>query len=169
MKRKLYLLNSFVAALVFSGCAGYRLGGTHPEGIETVTMAPVINKSTEPAIELQVTHAMRERIQFDGRLQLVNEPKNADAIMEITLTSYQLSAIAFHNDSKTTAKIYRLKISGEAKLKSTKTGKEISRSSTYGESTFEFDSDLTGSKRDALPYAAKEIAKFMFDDLVEQW
>lgn len=148
---------------------GYQLGGTRPEGVETVYMAPVVNETTEPAIELQVTEALRQRLQIDGRLKLKNTAEAADAIMEVTLTNYRLTAIAFRDDLKTTARQYRLRITGVATLADAKTGKTISESKTYGESTFTFESDLTTSKRDALPRAAQEIAKFMVDDLIERW
>jgi hypothetical protein len=169
MKKRQHLLNCFAATLLFSGCMGYQLGGSRPEGINSVAMAPIINNTTEPAIELQVTHAMRQRIQFDGRMALVNKAENADAVIEITLTNYRLSPIAYRSDLGTTPRAYRLRITGAAELKDSKTGKILSTSSTYGESVFEFEDDLTTSKRDALPKAAEEIAKFMVDDLIERW
>ena len=169
MKRCNYLLNGLLATLLFSGCMGYRLGGTHPKGVESVFVAPVINQTLESAIELQVTHALRQRIQFDGRLKLVDSPNEADAVMEVVLTDYFLSAIAFRNDFKTTAEQYRIRISASSILKDAQTGKAITKSETYGETTFFFESDLTTSKRSALPRAAQELAKFTVDDLVEQW
>lgn len=169
MKRRIYLLNSMAAALLLSGCMGYRLGGATPEGIETVAVAPVVNKTEEPAIEQQVTHALRGRIQFDGRLQLLNRADDADAVIELTLTGYRLRAIAFDPKLHSTPNMYRLRIDGVAELKNTATGEVISRSKTYGESTFEFKSDLTSSKRTALPAAADELARLMLDDLIERW
>ena len=148
---------------------GYQLGGTRPDGIETVHVAAVVNKTTEPAIELQATHALRQRIQFDGRMKLVNTAENADAVIEVTLTDYRLSAIAFRDDLRTTAEQYRIRITGTATLTDTKTGETLSESKTYGEATFFFESDLTTSKRSALPRAAQELAKFMVDDLIERW
>ena len=168
MKRRIYLLNSIAAALLLSGCTGYRLGGGKPAGIETVAVAPVINKSGEPAIELQVTHAMRERVQYDGRLTLANKPEHADGTIEVTLSNYKLQPIAYDKDLQTTPNIYRLRITAVADLKNS-AGEVISSSKTYGEATFEFKSDLTSSKRDALPRAADELARFILDDLIEQW
>jgi len=169
MKRSIYLLNGLLATLLLSGCMGYRLGGTRPEGIETVFVAPVVNQTTEPAIELQVTHALRQRIQFDGRLKLVNSADEADAVMEVVLTKYRLRAIAFRDNLRTTAEQYRIRITAESTLKDAQTGKAITESKTYGETTFHFESDLTTSKRNALPRATQELAKFIVDDLVEQW
>ncbi len=169
MKRRLHLLNCVTVALLLSGCMGYQLGGSRPEGIETVAVAPVVNSTAEPAIELQVTHALRQRIQFDGRLKLAESAEQADAVIEVKLTAYQLSPIAFRTDLRTTPELYRIRIKGVGELKNAKTGKVISTSSTFGESVFEFASDLTTSKRDALPAAADEIARFMVDDLIESW
>ena len=169
MKRCTYLLNGLLITLLLSGCMGYQLGGTRPEGIETVFVAPVVNQTAEPAIELQITHALRQRIQMDGRLKLVDSPDKADAIMEVVLTEYLLSAIAFRSDLKTTAEQYRIRISANSTLKDAQTGKAITESETYGETTFFFESDLTTSKRNALPRVAQELAKFTVDDVVEQW
>jgi hypothetical protein len=169
MKKRLYLLNSLAAALLLTGCMGYKLGGAKPAGINSVTMAPVINATGEPAIELQITRAMRQQIQFDGRLELVNERKNADSIMEITLTDYHLEPIAYRSELRTTPELYRMRINGIAELRNVATGEIISTSETYGEATFEFEADLTTAKRDALPRAAQEIATYMLDDLIDQW
>ena len=169
MKRRIHLLNTLAAALLLSGCMGYQLGGSRPAGIETVSMKPVINATSEPAIELQVTHAMRQRIQFDGRLKLINANKPADATITLTLTKYNLNPIAYDDDLKSTPDMYRLRITGEAVLSNTKNGNVISTSKTYGEASFKFSGDLTSAKRDALPRAAEEIAKLMIDDLIERW
>ncbi len=169
MKRSIHLCTSLIAVFLLSGCMGYQLGGTRPAGIETVHMAPVINKTEESAIELQVTRELRNRIQFDGRLKLRNRAEDADAILEVVLTDYTLSAIAFRSDLKTTAEQYRLRITAVSTLQDSQTGAVLSESETYGETTFFFESDLTTSKRDALPRAAHELAKFIVDDLIERW
>ncbi len=169
MKRSIHFINCATAALLLAGCMGYQLGGSRPDGIETVHVAAVVNKTAEPAIELQATHALRQRIQFDGRMKLENTAENADAVIEVTLTDYRLTAIAFRNDLRTTAEQYRIRITGTATLTDTKTGETLSESKTYGETTFFFESDLTTSKRGALPRAAQELAKFMVDDLIERW
>ncbi|MDF7801481.1 LPS assembly lipoprotein LptE [Pontiellaceae bacterium B1224] len=169
MNKRLYLLYILTAALLLSGCMGYHLGGSRPEGIHSVTMGPIINNSGEPAIELQVTAAMRQQIQFDGRMKLVNEPKDADAIIDITLINYALTPIAYATDQQTTPDTYRLRVTAEAELRKLSTGKVISTSTTYGEATFPFQSDLTTSKREAFPTAAIELAEYMLDDLIDQW
>lgn len=148
---------------------GYELGGSRPAGIQNVAVAPVVNQTHEPAIELEVTHALRQRLQFDGRMKLARAEHKADAVIEVTLTDYSLTPVAYRSDQRTTPELYRIRITGKARLKDTAAGTVISESETYGESVFEFTSDLTSSRRNALPEAAREIAKFMIDDLIEQW
>ncbi len=171
MKRRLYLLNCLSAALLLSGCAGYRLSGASRPGVGSVALGPVANETGESAVEIQVTHAMRSRIQFDGRLELAAEPARADAVLEITLTALDMKPIAYKTEEgdSSTPDLYRLRLTGTAELRDTETGEVISKTKTYGESTFEFQSDLTTSKRIALPDAAEELAKFMLDDLIESW
>jgi hypothetical protein len=148
---------------------GYELGGSRPAGIKTVAVAPVVNKTHEPAIELEVNHALRQRLQFDGRMKLTRTVSEADAVIEVILTDYSLTPLAYRSDQRTTPELYRIRISGKAQMKDPATGTVISESETYGESVFEFASDLTSSRRNALPEAAREIAKFMVDDLIERW
>ena len=169
MKRRNAFFVAMITLLLFSGCAGYQLGGTHPDGVKTVFMAPILNKTTEPAIEIQLTEILRQRIQFDGRLKLVIRPEDADAIVHVTLTDYRLTAVAYREDLKTTAEQYRMRITASSVLSDPKTGEELSKSSTYGETVFSFQSDLSSSKRNALPGALEELAKFISDDLTERW
>ena len=168
MKRCIHLINTLLLTLFLAGCMGYHLEGTHPEGVRSVYLEPIINKTDEPAIELQMTHALRQRIQFDGRLKLVDHPAQADARLFVNLTRYKLHATAYNNDNETTPEQYRLRIDAQSTLEDSN-GKTLSSSKTYGEATFFFKSDLTSSKRNALPMATDELARFILDDLIEQW
>jgi len=134
-----------------------------------VAIAPVVNKTHEPAIELEVTHALRQRLQFDGRMKLVRAEQGADAVIEVTLTDYDLTPVAYRSDLRTTPELYRIRMTGRAQMKDSTTGAVLSSSETYGEAVFEFASDLTSSRRTALPEAARELARFMIDDLIEPW
>jgi hypothetical protein len=168
MKRFLFNALFLSSALSLSGCLGYSLGGSQPAGTKRLFMAPVINKTTESAIELQVTHALRNRIQFDGRIQLASAT-DADTLMEVTLTDYTLTAIAFDKKDKTTASEYRVKLVAHATLKNAQTGELISEATNYGEKSFNFTADLTTSKRNAARAAADDLAKYLIDDLLERW
>lgn len=155
--------------LLLSGCLGYQIGGTTPDHIKTVALAPIINRTTEPAIEQPLTHAMRSFIQLDGRLTLTDTTQ-ADAILEITLTRHQSQPIAYRSNQRDVApRFYRQTLTATARLRNTQTGELISESTNHGESLFEFTSDLSTSKRNTYADAADELARLLFSDLIETW
>lgn len=169
MKKSFQSFFGAVAFLMLSGCLGYQLGGGRPEGIQTVALRAIVNKTGEPALEQAVTHALRERIQFDGRLKLVDLSDQPDSIIEVNLQRYQLIPIAYRNRRNATPELYRLTLDADAALIRTADGKTVSSSQSYGETQLPFQSDLTSTKRDALPDAAAELAKYMLNDLIDQW
>ncbi|MBN2703283.1 MAG: hypothetical protein JXR23_03645 [Pontiellaceae bacterium] len=169
MKRSFQTIFGVIAYLLLSGCMGYQLGGGRPEGIQTVALRAVVNKTGEPALEQEVTHTLRERIQFDGRLKLVDLSDQPDGIIEVNLQRYQLIPIAYRDPTSATPELYRLTLDADADLIRTADGETVSSSKSYGETQVPFQSDLTSAKRDALPAAAAELAKYMLDDLIEQW
>ena len=169
MKKSIQAFFGAAAFLMLSGCMGYQLGGGRPEGIETVALKAVVNKTGETALEQAVTHALRERIQFDGRLKLVDLADQPDGLIEVNLQSYQLIPIAYHDRRSATPDLYRLTLHADAGLIRTADGKTVSSSKSYGETQVPFQSDLTSAKRDALPSAAAELAKYMLNDLIDQW
>ena len=152
-----------------SSCVGYRFNGTTPHQISSVKLAPIINITDEPAIERQITRAMRSYIQFDGRLQLVDH-NDADARIEITITDYQNNPIAYRSkDREVSPRFYRQSITATARLINPSNGETLQEATNHGESLFEFESDLSTSKRNTQSEAADELARLLFNDLIEMW
>ncbi len=162
-------LLSLPVLLFLGGCVGYRLGSTLPDGIDSVALVPVVNTTAEPGLEMAVTRAMRSFIQFDGRLDLTS-PDQADALIEITLTGYRSRPIAYDEDTTAVKPLdYRQRISASAVLRDKHSDKALRKADNYGESIFAFDSDLSTSKRSAVPAAAEELARLLYTDLFESW
>ncbi|MAW40630.1 MAG: hypothetical protein CMF27_06895 [Kiritimatiellaceae bacterium] len=152
-----------------ASCVGYHFNGTTPHHISTVKLAPIINQTDEPAIERQVTRAMRSFIQFDGRLKLVDHDQ-ADAKIEITLKAYQNNPIAYRAEDREVApRFYRQSITATARLINLSTGQLLQEATNHGEALFEFESDLSTSKRNTQAEAANELARLLFSDLIETW
>jgi hypothetical protein len=168
MKQRFHYFTA-VLLLFLSGCLGYHIETGRPEKVQSVYIEPILNQTDEPAIEIQMMHALQQRAQFDGRIKLVDRPEDADALLQVRLTDYRLHATAYNNDIETMPEQYRLRIEARSTLSRPDSGEVISRSDTYGEATFFFKSDLTTSKRNALPTATDELARFIYDDLIDQW
>src|SRR4051812_34577259 len=76
-----------IAALLFSGCAGYKIGAIQPkfmEGIKTIAIPTFKNDTLEPRVEVALANALIKQFQQDGTYQITDE-NNADAIVRGTL------------------------------------------------------------------------------------
>ena len=158
------LLSSFII-----GCAGYSFNPTTPLNVESVALSPIINKTSEPAIEHKLTEAVKSYIQLDGRLILENV-SDADAVIEITLTKYRNNPIAYRTDTREiSTENYLQGVHASAVMINTKTGEIIAETINHGESIYNFESDLASSKRNVFSSAADELARMLYTDLIEQW
>ena len=90
--------------------------------------------------------------------------------IEITINTYQNNPIAYRSDDREVAPhFYRQSITATARLINTATGETLQEATNYGESLFEFESDLSTSKRNTQSEAANELARLLFSDLIETW
>lgn len=153
---------------VLAGCAGYQVGSTLPEDIQSVSLS-VINKTDEPQIEVEVMKALRAEIQMDGRLQLRSE-NEADVVLQITLNRYELDALAFDTRRGSFAREYRTILHASSLLTRSETGDVILENPILlGESEFPYDADLTSAKKVTLPSAAADLARKAVSRVTTAW
>jgi outer membrane lipopolysaccharide assembly protein LptE/RlpB len=157
-----------VFALILSGCMGYRTGSTLPESIQTVSLS-IVNETDEPSIEVQVMRSLRAELQQDGRLE-VRSQNDADAVLNVKLTRYTLSPLAYDRVRGTLAREYRLTLTAAVVLYDAKTGAVILESPVLkGDSEFPYAEDLTTAKLGALPAAADDLARKVVSTTVTAW
>jgi len=144
------------------------MGSTLPESIQTVSLS-VENQTEEPSIEVETMKSLRAEVQRDGRLSLRSE-NEADAVLKVTLTEYQLSALAYHRDHGTRAEEYRSTLVASAVLYDAQTG-DVLREIPYvgGETDFQHENDLTSGKRAALSAAADDLARKVVSMTIAAW
>jgi len=154
-----------------SGCRalGYHLGNTLPPGVKNVYVPTFVNKTREPQLEAAATQATIEEIQREGNLRVVNEAQ-ADSTLEVTLIDLILEPLRYKRDQSKTTQEYRLKIKASIVFTQNATGKKLVEGKTVqGEATFDLVGDLTTSKRNALPEAARDLAHDIVESIVEHW
>ena len=157
------------ACLLFSGCVGYDFTSSLPAGIERVALQPIVNTTSEEALEIGLTKAVRQYLQSDAHVRLVNSEK-ADAVIEITITSYSNRALAFNrNDRQVPPSAYNQRITATAILRNRETQEVIHTVSNYGEAFYTFESDLPTSKRAHRKGALDELARTLCIDLLDPW
>ena len=153
---------------MLSGCAGYHVGSPLPKSIRTVSLS-IINKTDEPSIEVAVMKALRAELQMDGRLE-VRSQSEADTILTVTLTKFDLGAIAFNRIQDTLAAEYRIAITASAVLRDAKSNEVLQENPVVlGESEFPFAADLTTTKRAGMPKAANDLARKVVSATVTAW
>ena len=162
------LISLLALSFLFSGCTGYQLGSNLPKSIQTVSLT-IENQTEEPSIEVQTMTSMRAEVQMDGRLVLRSE-SDADAVLKVTLTDYQLRALAYDREHGTLAREYRVTLRASAVLYDAETGDVIREiPSVMGESEFPYAADLTSGKRAALPTAADDLARKVISMTIAAW
>ena len=155
-------------SLIFAGCAGYQVGSTLPENIQTVSLS-IINQTEEPSIEVAVMKALRAEVQMDGRLRLVS-PGEADAVLKVTLNNFKLDAIAFDRRRGSLAREYRMVLRASSVLYFTDSGEVVLESpELLGESEFPYAADLTTAKLGALPGASADLARKVVSLVTTAW
>ena len=150
-----------------AGC-GYHVGSVNPDDpIKSIYIPNVKNKTTEPAIEARATSKIVTAFQIDGSYTVVNQD-DADAILEITLSSYNRSALRY--DKNDITREYRLTIGAECILRDAKTNKVIyTARRVEGEKAFFVTITLPESERIAIPFALEDLADHIVERITERW
>lgn len=157
-----------ILALALSGCAGYHVGSTLDKSIKTVSLT-IVNKTSEPSIEVAVQKALRAELQMDGRLE-VRSKDVADVDLSVTLTDFDLTPLAFARHKGSLADEYRMTITAKAVLSNAETDEVISETPVVlGESEFRYIADMTSTKRAGLPSAASDLARKVVSATVTAW
>ncbi|MCX6355413.1 MAG: LptE family protein [Candidatus Aureabacteria bacterium] len=167
MRERIVCVGAALMMLWCSGC-GYRVGAVNlDDPIKTVYIPGVKNNTTEPAIQARATSKIVTAFQVDGTYTVVNE-KDADAILEVTLASYNRSALRF--DKNDVTREYRLTIGAEVVLRDARTRKVIyTARRVEGEKAFFVTVTLPVSERLATPYALDDLAQHIVERITERW
>ena len=154
--------------VTLTGCVGYKLGNTLPSNLKTVYVPTFINKTGEPMVETEATKAAIQELQMDGSLEVVGMDF-ADTLLDVTLVKITFEPLGFEQDSRNTAKEYRLYLYADVIFKKAKTNQILSKKQVAGETTFFPGGDLAAGKRLALPKASKDLAHRIVEAVVEYW
>jgi len=157
-----------LAALLTSGCAGYRLGATLPPDIKSIHVSTFVNRSGEPQLDTEATRATIQEFQRDGNLRLA-APGEADSVLRVTLLKFKLEPLRYDRQEAKRAAEYRLRIDADLVLEKGASKQVILKQSVYGEATFDFTGDLTSAKIRALPAACTDLAHHIVSAVVEYW
>jgi len=164
-----------VAALGLSIVAlscGYTLSGfgasVLPDGVSVVAVLPFENRTPRPEIEQRVTEAVASELSRrgrskSGRLQVVTQVGEADAVLEGAVTRYQTRSVEFASNGRAT------RIETEVLLQATlrnRSNDEVLWSQTGLIFKEQFDVPPTGEFFDQETLALDDIARGAAEVLV---
>ena len=112
MKRSLL----FLLGLLFLGGCGYALVGHSnflDPSIRTIEVPTFVNRTTRVELEQRVTQAVASEFVSRGRLQLVQDTKQAHAILRGSIDSFNITPIAFEQGRATR---YQISITANIEL-----------------------------------------------------
>jgi len=170
MKRASWLL--LLAAALASLHCGYRLSGSGrslPEGAATIAIPDFKNQTSRPQVEQFVTFAVREEFVRRSRLRLAESPRDADLLLEGTITSFKTSPVSYTSAGE--ANLYEVRLTLDARLIDMKSGDLVFQGSglafqeTYETENADFFSQESGS----LGEIAEKFASSIVTSILENF
>lgn len=116
MRRFAVLAFSLLVTLL-AACSHYRLGTGVERDFETLFVAPVATEGLAPQATAVLTTQIREAFIRDGRLKIVNTPDEADAVLSVTLGSYDRARLTSTPDDSGLARKMNIELLTTATLR----------------------------------------------------
>lgn len=166
-----------LVALLFSGCAGYKIGPIQPkfmEGIKTIAVPTFKNDTLEPRVEVALANALIKQFQQDGTYQITDE-KNADAIIHGTLERITRRSARSVRGNVLLTKEYTLELKCRFTMVNRTTGAPIDGRAINGTTSFfvsgssDGSADVNQDERQAIPLAAEDMAIQYVSQVSEGW
>ncbi|ADE55960.1 LPS assembly lipoprotein LptE [Coraliomargarita akajimensis] len=171
-----------LAAIAISGCASYKMGSSAPIPFETLYVEATANESFAPQAQAAVSAKIRDTFIRDGRVQLVNSPKKADAILSITLTDYRRTGNTRNPNDTVRAQDFTITLQAEASLYDNETQQFLFEKRQLSENTSAYAGnpyDKTGTpdqtqsyfqaEYQAMPTLARGLARQITDTVLSTW
>ncbi len=164
-------------ALLFTGCAGYKIGPVQPkfmEGVRTLAVPSFRNNTLEPRVEVLLATAVIKQFQQDGTYQIVSE-KDADAIIIGTLERIDRRPSRSVRGNTLQTKEYTLVLRCRFEVVNRVTGAIMDGRAITGTTSFfvtgsdSIASDVNQDERQALPLAAEDMAVQFVSQMSEGW
>ena len=115
MKKITFIIASVILVSSMVGC-GYHVmgkGGAFPEGITSVAIIPLENKTKEPNLTAIFTSSLRREFIFRQDVKVVTEQK-AEATLEGSITSIEPASIAYSSEGRATE--YNISVTLDVRL-----------------------------------------------------
>lgn len=168
---RLIRLGGFMAlAGVLAGCAGYRLGTGAAPKFTKLFIAPVSSETLIPQAQVLVTTQLREVFARDGRTTLVDSADAADAVLQVTLTSYGREVAVSRPTDTGLARRLDVTLKARATLTDNRTKQELfARRPLAAKRGVFSDSGIVPAEYQTLPLLAELLAQEAAHAVLDTW
>ena len=156
------------AAVLLTGCAGYRLGPVNGAvaGEKTVEVLPFNNQTLQPRLGDAVTQALRERLQVDGTYRLATG-RPGDFVVSGVIKRYERQGLGYLNSDSATAQNFRVEATVHVIVRERATGKPLLDRDVKAHTLVNVGPDFASSERQAAPLLAADLAQTVAELLTE--
>jgi hypothetical protein len=159
-----------VGCLLFAGCTSYRLGTGTAAKFTTLFIAPITSEALIPQAQALLTTELRTAFIRDGRIKLVDSAASADAVLDVTLTSYNRTVVVSRPDDTGLARRFDVTLQARATLTDNRTQQPyFSQRPLDAQRGVFTDSGLVPSEYQALPLLAEQIASEAVHAVLDTW
>jgi outer membrane lipopolysaccharide assembly protein LptE/RlpB len=157
-------------ALLITACAHYQLGTGGQLAFTTLYVEPVENKALLPQSAALVSTQLREAFLHDGRVTLVNDPAQADAVLHVTLTHYSRAQTAARSDDTGLARKFELTLLAVCTLRDKHTSKVLFENRPISAAKEAYtDNGQLQSEYNTLPLLATSLADAIAHAVLDVW
>lgn len=154
-----------------TACGGrYQLGSATEPGFVTLHVAVVRNDAMAPQSSALVTTAVREAFIKDGRVRLIDDATQADAVLRIILVDYQREMTVAQPQDTGLSRRHDLILSARATLTDRRDGRVLlaDRPLTARRGVFS-DDGHSAAEYQTLPLLAERLADDAVRAVLERW
>ena len=170
-----------LSLLTLAACRSYQLGHPAELPFETIFVEPAGNESDAPQAQAIVSTKVREAILRDSRVKLTANKKNADVVLDLTLTAYDRRIATRDPDDTEAALDYDLTLTSQIALFDQRSGEYLFRSRKVSAEASAFVDDVFApagtpdtqsflqSEYQAMPRIARELADRIANEVLGAW
>jgi hypothetical protein len=158
------------ASLSGTACSHYQLGTQTKLAFSTLYVAPVENRAMLPQAQALVEAGLRDALQKDGRVTVVNSPESADAVLRVSLTGYDREVLASNPADTGLAREFALNLHASCTLTDRRTEHPYftNRKLDVTKDAF-IDSGQLQSEYQTLPLLATALADRVAHAVLDVW
>jgi hypothetical protein len=139
------------------GCSHYRLGTEGRLAFASLYVEPVQNKVLLPQAQAVVSAELREAFVRDGRVEIVDSPGAADAVLKVVITDYHREMIATRESDIGLASKFAVTLGVTCSLRDTRSGR------TY------FENRVVSAERDSYTDNGQPSSSLTGDQLQSEY